>query len=220
MPQLHVLSCRERHPESSLPPEEDETNTDDGTDSDDEMDVDEAIGKLTAYAFIVQREVADKFDIHPLVRLVMRNWLREGGKEEQQATETIHWLSKKFPWPRHENRDTWMAYLPHAQAALQVRDRCTEDEALWDLLSITGESNNLLGKYGESEQMHRQTLELCKKMLGPENPSTLTSMNNLAHVLDSQGKYDEAEQIHRQTLELREKVLGPQYPSTLGTRRN
>jgi hypothetical protein len=41
--------------------------------------------------------------------------------------------------------------------------------------------------------MHRQTLELQRKMLGREHPSTLTSMNNLAVVLSEQDKYEEAE---------------------------
>jgi len=51
--------------------------------------------------------------------------------------------------------------------------------------------------------MHRRTLELMETVLGREHPDTLTSMNNLALVLDSQGKYSEAEQMHRQTLKLR-----------------
>ncbi|KAK1656895.1 hypothetical protein BDP55DRAFT_596875 [Colletotrichum godetiae] len=196
-------------PRALLPPEEDRM------DADDEMNADEAISTLIAYAFILQRDTADRFDIHRLVRLVMRNWLREQGKEEEQVTETIYWLCERFPWPNHRNKDVWMAYLPHTQAALQVRDWCTDDRALWDLLSSAGEGNYLLGKYGQAEQMHRQTLELSVKVLGPENPDTLISMDNLALVLRSQGKYDEAEQIHRQTLELSVKVLGPENPDTL-----
>ncbi|KAK1948629.1 tetratricopeptide repeat domain protein, partial [Colletotrichum sublineola] len=61
-------------------------------------------------------------------------------------------------------------------------------------------------------------LELSKKVLGLENPSTLTSMSNLVLVFDSQGRHDEAEQMHRQTLEMREKVLGPNCPLTLNIR--
>ncbi|KXH58327.1 hypothetical protein CSAL01_13102 [Colletotrichum salicis] len=197
-----------------LPPEEVKMETDD------EMNADEAIGMLIAYAFILQRDTADRFDIHRLVRLVMRNWLREQGREEQQVTETIYWLCERFPWPKHDNREVWVAYLPHAQAALQVQNWCTDDELLCDLLYSIGRSNDLLGKYAEAEQMHRQTLELREKVLGPENPDTLGSINNVALVLESQGKYAEAEQMHRQTLELSEKVLGPSHPSTLITRRN
>jgi hypothetical protein len=68
--------------------------------------------------------------------------------------------------------------------------------------------------------MHRQTLELRKKVLGPEHPDTLTSMNNLGWVLSSQGKHVEAEQIHQQTLELRKKVLGLEHPDTLTSMSN
>ena len=52
-------------------------------------------------------------------------------------------------------------------------------------------------------------------MLGPEHPSTLTSVNNLGLVLQRQGKYEEAEAMHRRDLEGSEKVLGPEHPSTL-----
>lgn len=51
-------------------------------------------------------------------------------------------------------------------------------------------------------------------MLGKENPSTLTSMNNLPGVLSRQGKYGQAEEMYRQTLGLREAVLGKEHAST------
>jgi hypothetical protein len=47
--------------------------------------------------------------------------------------------------------------------------------------------------------MHRRTLELRRKVSGPEHPRTLTSMNELAAVL-SQGRYADAERMCRQTL--------------------
>ncbi|GKT48470.1 kinesin light chain [Colletotrichum spaethianum] len=180
-----------------------------------EIDTDEAVGTLIAYAFILQRDAADRFDIHRLVRLVMRNWLREQRKEEEQVTETIYWLSKMFPWPHHGNRKLWMSYLPHAQAALEVRGWCTDEEGLWDLLDRTGISNFLLGYYGKAEQIIWEALVLKEKALGLENLDTLMSMSNLAITLDKQGKYREAEQMNRQTLKLREKVLGLENPDTL-----
>jgi hypothetical protein len=48
----------------------------------------------------------------------------------------------------------------------------------------------------------------------PEHSRPLTSMNNLAVVLDSQGKYEAVEEMHRRSLELREEVLGPEHLST------
>jgi Tfp pilus assembly protein PilF len=71
------------------------------------------------------------------------------------------------------------------------------------------------GKYEETEVMHRRALEASEKVLGPEHPDTLASVNNLGRVLGRQGKYEEAEVMHRRALEAREKVLGPEHPDTL-----
>jgi tetratricopeptide (TPR) repeat protein len=47
------------------------------------------------------------------------------------------------------------------------------------------------GKYEEAEAMNRQTLALSETVLGHEHPDTLTSMNNLAHVLAKLCYYQE-----------------------------
>ncbi|KAI0198364.1 Tetratricopeptide repeat-domain-containing protein [Astrocystis sublimbata] len=51
------------------------------------------------------------------------------------------------------------------------------------------------GRYEQAETMYRETLKLREKVLGRENPDTLTSMNNLAGVLRDLGKHEEAEQV-------------------------
>jgi len=52
------------------------------------------------------------------------------------------------------------------------------------------------GKYEASEEMYQRALELREKVLGPEHPDVLISMNNLAGVLRHQGKYEAAEEMH------------------------
>lgn len=113
-----------------------------------------------------------------------------------------------------------MEYQPHAQTTIEFRKECTDEESKIGLLFRLSEAYEILGKYEESEQMHRETLELKEKVLGQENPSTLFNMNNLALVLDSQGKYNEAKQMHWETLELKEKVLGQENPFTLNGMNN
>ncbi|KAK8002369.1 response regulator [Apiospora arundinis] len=186
----------------------------------DEMEKDEAISTLQAYAFIVDRSTPDRFDIHRLVRLATRNWVQAQGEQGQQVTGVVQQLSKKFPWPKHENRDIWTWYLPHAQAVLGLRDECGESAVLGSLQHNVAGCYNLLGKYAEAEQMHRQTLGLRETVLGREHPSTLASMNNLAESLRQQGKHAEAEEMHRQTLGLKETVLGREHPSTLDSMNN
>jgi len=76
------------------------------------------------------------------------------------------------------------------------------------------------GQYQDAEAPARQALDLATRESGPRHPSTLTSMNNLAFVLDGQRRYAEAEPLHRETLQLRREVLGPRHPDTLGSMNN
>lgn len=63
--------------------------------------------------------------------------------------------------------------------------------------------------------MHRQELVTCEKILKKKYLNTLTSMNNLALILNKQGKYEAAETIHRQTLAIYKKILEKKHPNTL-----
>lgn len=77
-------------PISLLPPE------------DDELQVYKAIGTLKAYAFVAERQTPNSLDIHRLVRLAMRNWLKEQKKRPMWITKVIKRLDKVFPYPDHE----------------------------------------------------------------------------------------------------------------------
>ncbi|KAK0717692.1 hypothetical protein B0T26DRAFT_854799, partial [Lasiosphaeria miniovina] len=144
--------------------------------AEDELEVDEAIGTLKAYAFIIPRG-KESFDIHRLVRLAMRNWLEEKGELTESITDVIQRLAMAFPFPKHENREIWMKYLPHMQIISESPGYCTDKEAESDLLFNIAESYYQIAKYKEAEQIHRQALELREKVLGREHPDTLTSMN-------------------------------------------
>ncbi|MCH8133033.1 MAG: tetratricopeptide repeat protein, partial [Myxococcales bacterium] len=65
-----------------------------------------------------------------------------------------------------------------------------------------------------------KTLEIQKRVLGEEHPSTLSTMNNLAILYEDQGRYDEAEPLYLKTLEIRKRVLGEEHPSTLSSMNN
>jgi tetratricopeptide (TPR) repeat protein len=181
----------------------------------------EAIGTLKAYAFITQRDGQDSYDIHRLVQIAMRNWLKTRNELSLWSGKALIRVAEVFPFPKHENRATWTKYLPHAQSALNFKEYSGNfEECQHYLLFNVGECFQISGKYEEAERTHRQALQLKEKVLGKEHPSTLASMNNLARVLDSQGKYEEAEQMHRQALQLWEKVLGQEHPSTLTSMSN
>jgi len=72
-------------------------------------------------------------------------------------------------------------------------------------------------RFGEAEKLFRETLEIKRRLLGPEHRSTLVTMGNLADVLSQEGQYKEAEQLVRQTLETERRTLGPAHSDTLVT---
>ena len=64
------------------------------------------------------------------------------------------------------------------------------------------------GKNAQAEPLYSQTLEIDRRVLGPEHPETLIAMSNLANIYTSEGKYAQAEALYRQT--------GDQAPRTGG----
>jgi Tetratricopeptide repeat len=59
------------------------------------------------------------------------------------------------------------------------------------------------GRYPEAEKLQRETLEIRRRVLGPEHPDTLASMNLLAGILLYEGHEVEAEKLERETLAIR-----------------
>jgi hypothetical protein len=76
------------------------------------------------------------------------------------------------------------------------------------------------GQHAAGTAIHRETLEVQKRVLGPEHPSTLNTATSLANALNTQGQYAEAAAMHEATLEVRERVLGITHPDTLTTLMN
>ncbi|KAK8924419.1 Nephrocystin-3 [Metarhizium anisopliae] len=184
------------------------------------LDAIEAIGTLKAYAFIAERESQDSFDMHRLVRLATRNWLEEKGELQEYVTSAMQRLDQAFPFPEHENRDVWIKYLPHAQAALEFHEHSTDKKVEARLASNIAASYYKLGKYRPAELRYRQAIQLYEEVLGKDHLGTLSSMNNLALVFSDLGKYKEAEKMYREILELQTKRLNKEHPDILRSMNN
>ena len=73
----------------------------------------------------------------------------------------------------------------------------------------------VLGRFEEALKLHEETLQIRRRLFGPEHPSTLGSMNNLAELLVRQNRLEEAYRLHEETLQMRRRVMGPESPETL-----
>lgn len=58
---------------------------------------------------------------------------------------------------------------------------------------------NRQDEYEAAEAMHRQTLAIQEKVLGPEHPETLTSVSCLAHLLRNQRSYDDSVVVYERS---------------------
>ena len=113
-------------------------------------------------------------------------------------------------WLKWENRWEIGPLCALAQLALD-RDWT---QGPW-IAEVAGNICEDLGDYRTAEPLYRRALEAQERVFGPEHPDTLTSVNNLAVLLESQGNYGAAEPLYRRALEARERVLGPEHPDTI-----
>ncbi|KAF2198551.1 hypothetical protein GQ43DRAFT_434174 [Delitschia confertaspora ATCC 74209] len=180
----------------------------------------EAIGMLKAYIFITERDThrgghqgqtqspEKVFDVHPLVYLARRGWLKANNQWGYWANKRLRCKSDMdCIFTSCFERTVNLPEVHGAKARMLLLDRigCYE----W-----------ILERYKTAEKMFQETLALREKILGKEHPETLTTMNSLALTLSDQEKYAEAEKMHRETLAPGEKVSGKERPETLTTMNN
>jgi tetratricopeptide (TPR) repeat protein len=204
---LSFMSCVDPKeiPQSLLPP---------GSSRKEETD---AIGTLNAYSFVSRRPADPVLDLHRLVHLATRNWLRKERKLAQWTERVIMRLQEVFPDDDHKNRNVWRRYLPHARYALQA-DLVDKDwTCKMDLIWRYGLCLHDDGQWDEAEVAILKVLEMRKRVLGPDHPSTLASMANLASTYNNGGRWNEAEKLGMQVMETFKTVLGAEHPNTLAS---
>jgi len=82
-----------------------------------------------------------------------------------------------------------------------------------DLYETLGSIYRKLGKFDQSDQLLRQTLDRRTKLFGPESPQVAESLVALGELRSEQAKFDEAERLVRQGLEIEKRKLAPSDPA-------
>jgi hypothetical protein len=151
----------------------------------------DAIGTLSAYSFIIKHKTGQLMDLHRLVHLVTRSWLRTSGALKHWAAKALERLEEVFPDSDHTKRSLWRMYLPHARYALEAEmgktglegARNNPTKLLWKFGNCTYSD----GRYKEAEMAFVQVMESWKKDVGAEHRYTLRSMRKLASAYRKQG---------------------------------
>jgi len=207
---LSFLACLDPKdiPQSLLPP---------GPSRKKEID---ALGTLNAYSFISRRPGDHALDLHRLVHLATRNWLRKEGLLAQSAEKAIVRLEEVFPDDDHKSRGVWRTYLSHVYYALESHLVNKDGEKILALRWRYGNCLYKDGRWKEAEESFTQIIETKKRKLGADHPDTLTGMNKLALAYRRQGRWDAAEELQVQVIKMREKTLGADHLDTLSSINN
>lgn len=179
-----------------------------------EMD---AIGTLGAYSFATRRLEPLSLDLHRLVHLTIRNWLRKENRLGKWTCRAVTRLEEVFPGHEHQNRAAWRMYLPHARCALESNLMAADDTSRVDLewkIALCYYSD---GRFDEAEAFFRNVVDFRTNKLGPEHPDTLKSMAKLALTYHAQSRFQESKELGLTALDGQKRALGEEDPETLST---
>ena len=108
--------------------------------------------------------------------------------------------------------------------AREILDKASKDidtglskdpELQAQMMHVMGIVYTNLGLYPRAQSLLERAVDIRRRVLGPEHPDTLLSMNDLATNQYYDGHYNAAEKLYRETLDIERRVLGPEHPYTL-----
>ena len=175
-----------------------------------------AIGTLSGYAFLVRRGVEDMYDLHRLVHLATRVWVRKNGVAAEIGVQAIQHVAGVFPSDEYKNRESCREHLPHALKVLDSKHG--EDLAeRYDLCEKVGVCLHDEGRVRQAVRWLEETFLWRKENLGEEDFFRLSSQYNLAMAYLQDGQIGKSVKLFEQVVAVREKVLPENDPNLLAS---
>ena len=147
----------------------------------------EAFGKLKAYAFITERQPQrdgqkqtatrrEIFDVHPLVHLAMRSWLKAMNQWEMWGEIAMTRLVELLPesaaeYQGFDKEEIYKAYLTHAFYLVDPNEDCNRELGILLLLRVAIYSMALGRKYLAAAEAHKELFDGITGLSG--NPNVL-----------------------------------------------
>jgi tetratricopeptide (TPR) repeat protein len=184
----------------------------------DEIKLTKALGSLGGYCLITEREKGI-FNMHGLVYLVIRNWLRSTNMFDHWKAKSFTAVAGKFPSWRNRERGTLSIgdlYLPHAETVLRYIETPTiKDTARAELAIRCSRHAQMQGLYGMAEVFAKRAVDWGTSEYGQYDPETLANRSFLATTLRDQGKFQEAKDTDMEVLSRGKEKLSKDHPVIL-----
>jgi non-specific serine/threonine protein kinase/serine/threonine-protein kinase len=143
---------------------------------------------------------------------------RRIAKERNRAERVSEFLADLFrvsdPDEARGNALTAREILDKGAARIE-KELAQEPEVQGQLFRTIGRVYRNLGLYTKAEPLLARSVEIRQRVLGPDHPLTLQSMDSLAVFYEQAGRYAEAEKLQAETVAGRRRVLGEDHRDTL-----
>ncbi|KAF2787010.1 kinesin light chain [Melanomma pulvis-pyrius CBS 109.77] len=175
-----------------------------------------AIGTLCSYSFLERRQYGKMFDMHRLVYLATRTWIRQNGSEAETRAAAIKHLSEVFPFDDFENREIWQSYMPHV-ARMNTNEQNQDTEEKSELCLKIGQCLYVDGRMREAVLWIQKSCEWRDRNLNEDDARRLLSQHALARAYLANGQVKEAVKLLEHVVAIRAKVLAENYPNQLAS---
>ncbi|OCL12845.1 TPR-like protein [Glonium stellatum] len=189
----------------------------------------QALGVLKAYSLIVENSSDGLFDMHPLVRLATRTWLKSTGQFSKWVLLAFNSMIQEFPSQTEKCGDIEKCelYLSHADTILKDHEKIflggglpAVSAAHGSLISRISRYLTTKGSYRSARTFAESAVKWNKRAFGERGRHTLTALSNLAVIDHYLGGYSFAENLCIEVLVTRTKVLGENHEDTIDSLNN
>lgn len=181
-----------------------------------EARMEDAIGTLCSYSFLARREDENMYDMHRLVHLATRTWIRYKGRDVETGRTALAHLTKVFPSDDYMNREIWRQYLPHV-ARIDKEEQCQDSEEKSKLCLKVGRCLYVDGKMKEAVLWLWESCEWRDRNLAEDHSSRLASQHELARAYQANGQIKKAVELLEHVVAIHTEVLAEDHPDQLAS---
>ncbi|WP_405991840.1 tetratricopeptide repeat protein [Streptomyces sp. NBC_00986] len=194
--------------------------------AEDPVDLAQLLGLLADYSMITLDRTG--VGIHRLIQMVARTPAADDPHRDQarilaareRATKLMLEELPRDPRGNVAGWPTWRALFPHAEAILDVFEPGEDTAEIHFILTLTGQFLQEQGQVSQATECFVRSLAAATRLFGEDDPSTLSSRNDLAVAYRESGDVVRAVPLYERTLEDCVRVLGEDHPDTLASRNN
>jgi tetratricopeptide (TPR) repeat protein len=169
-------------------------------------------------ASLAEREGGPARLVHALVSRTMRFHDAQPARTEMLRVALVRTLNAVLPAVADVRTHAGLTLqVQHARALIEA---AITDAETATLVAWVERYDYERGLYASSQKLLERVIEALRRILGEEHPDTLTSLGNLAGVLEALGDLEGARGLYEQVLQGSLRVLGEEHLGTLRAMNN